>query len=136
MLLTFPSTPPGPIPLLLEGICILLAILMLAYDWLSKPGASWRQFSNRRLWARNPPLPESDGDSLATLVNDPSLESEQSTRQVPHFAFFCFSVPGLALGVAAAAVELHLVDKATRKWNVHDAKDIGLTLQLGVLTYR
>ena len=89
-----------------------------------------------RLWARNPPLPENDGDSLITLVNNPSLESDQSRRQMPHLAFLCFSVPGLALGVAAAAVELDLLHKARQKWDVHDAEEIGLALQFGVLTYR
>jgi len=47
-----------------------------------------REYVKLKLWSRHPPLPESDGDSMITLVDQP-IKPEERTGKLPAIAFLC-----------------------------------------------
>ena len=130
-----PDTPRALIPLLLAGISGFLAALFLAFTvFRSNINRYYQSWSSTKFWRRHPPVPETDGDSITTLVNPVPAETQRSTRN-PLVALLCFAIPALLLEVTAAALEMVDMAGVRKAWNVKEGTDLGLTLKRGSLAY-
>ncbi len=135
VLLSFPDSPPAPIPLIMCGIGIVFSIIVLFISWFPTPLRSCSDYAKMKLLSRHLPSPESDSDSVITLVNPTPYEGQRK-RIVPHPGFLAFALPALALGIAAAVAELNAINEARAMWDPHEADRVGMTMKLGTLAYR
>ena len=71
---------------------------------------------------------------MITLV-DPAPQPEQRRVAAALIILLSFAVPAFVLSLAAAVLELKAVSEVKGAWNAKEAKEMGMTIQIGAPAY-
>jgi hypothetical protein len=137
-LFALPTSPPGPILLLVTATAIILSLLTLVLPLLPLRKA-FESFKNAMCLdsSRQRRLAEDDSDSVRNLVmkESPAVDQEAGKQTKLNVAFSVLGFAAFVLATVSAGLELKDIRNAWDAWNTVDAEKVGLKWKLGAGSY-